>query len=297
MDSDDRPVGRILSRREALALLGTVGAALLAACSRAVPPYPPPESPTGFLPTSTAAAARLSPVTPSTAEEPEAESRIVPGETAASGAAPARLTPSSAPTEAALPVCVVRPELTEGPYFVDAALNRSDIRSNPADGVPRDGLPLALTLRLARLDQQTCTPLAGTQVDLWQCDALGVYSDVNDPGFSTVGQQFLRGSQVSDESGVVRFTTIYPGWYSGRAVHIHFKIRTPDGYEFTSQFFFDDALTDQVHAQAPYAAKGPRNRRNDQDGIYRSGGDQLVLPVTLQETQASAVFDIALQMV
>src|SRR5437867_10077264 len=98
----------------------------------------------------------------------------------------------------AMPPCIVRPEQTEGPYFVDERLNRSDIRSDPTDGRVKSGTPLALTLQVSRLGAGDCHPLPGAQVDIWHCDALGVYSDVRDPGFNTIGQKFLRGYQVTD---------------------------------------------------------------------------------------------------
>jgi Dioxygenase len=137
---------------------------------------------------------------------------------------------------------------------------------------------------VTRIDGSTCTPFEGALVDVWHCDAGGTYSDVQDSGFDTRGEQFLRGYQVTAADGTASFVTIYPGWYQGRTVHIHFKIRTdPDstsGLEFTSQLFFDDALTDVVFAQQPYAAKGERTLRNAGDGIYQQGGSQLVLSVT-----------------
>ena len=179
--------------------------------------------------------------------------------------------------------CVVTPAQTEGPYFVDERLYRSDIRSDPASGIVKAGVMLDLTLMLSQISAAgACTPLVGALVDMWHCDALGVYSDVSQQ--SSVGQEFLRGYQTSDASGRVHFTTIYPGWYSGRAVHIHFKARTnPDGangLEFTSQMFFDESLTDIVHAQAPYSSKGRRNTALATDGIYQSGGTSLLVPLS-----------------
>ncbi|MBW4572713.1 MAG: intradiol ring-cleavage dioxygenase [Tolypothrix carrinoi HA7290-LM1] len=206
---------------------------------------------------------------------------------------------SSTANNATKPACVVSPEQTEGPYFVDEKLNRSDIRSDPSDGSMKDGVPLQLTLRVSQVSSTSCTPLKGAIVDIWHCDALGVYSDVNDRSFSTVGKKFLRGYQVTDAQGTVEFTTIYPGWYPGRTVHIHFKVRTDatsqKSYEFTSQLYFDDSITDRVHAQTPYASKGQRTLKNAQDGIFQDGGNQLLLTPTKTSRLLAATFDIGLQ--
>jgi protocatechuate 3,4-dioxygenase beta subunit len=196
------------------------------------------------------------------------------------------------------PSCVVKPEQTEGPYFVDEKLHRSDLRSDPSDGSVRPGLPLWLAFQVSETNGSACQPLRGAIVDVWHCDALGVYSDVADPRFSTLGKKFLRGYQVTNVNGIVRFLTIYPGWYSGRTVHIHFKIRTNlasgRSSEFTSQLYFDDAVTDQVYAQSPYAAKGQRTVRNNQDGIFQDGGEQLLLPLTKYARGYMAKFAIGL---
>lgn len=204
---------------------------------------------------------------------------------------------------ASIPPCIVRPEQTEGPYFVDERLNRSDIRSDPADGSVKDGAPLQLTFRVHELRNSTCNPLPGAMVDIWHCDALGVYSGVEDFNglFDTTGKKFLRGYQITDASGVARFSTIYPGWYEGRAVHVHFKIRTrPEsrrGYEFTSQIYFDEAMSAQILTHAPYSTKGPGWLRNRQDGIFRrDGGEQLMLAVTRTETGYAGTFDIGLEL-
>jgi protocatechuate 3,4-dioxygenase beta subunit len=180
---------------------------------------------------------------------------------------------------------------------VDAALERTDIRSDPASGIVREGLPLALVFSLAQVSSGSCTPLPGAVVDVWHCDALGVYSGVSDPGFDTSEQAFLRGYQVTDESGTARFQTIYPGWYSGRAVHIHFKIRTApgseEGYEFTSQLFFDEELNDAAHSQEPYAQKGMRNTLNSTDNIF---SEQLVLDAQEAAEGYTANFAVALDL-
>jgi protocatechuate 3,4-dioxygenase beta subunit len=185
--------------------------------------------------------------------------------------------------------CVLTAALTEGPYFVDEKLERSDIRSDPATGAVSAGAPLSLTFNVSRVSSDACTPLTGAYLDVWHCDAAGTYSDVSGPGNgSAAGRKFLRGYQITDANGVARFTTIYPGWYSGRAVHVHFKLRLFAGitrtYEFTSQFFFDEALTSQVHAQSPYNSKGTRNVVNGRDGIYNSLSAAERATLTLQAT-------------
>ena len=268
MDNDDVQVGRLLSRREVLAMMGATSLAILVGCSS--------DEDAATTPTARAANTAAS------------------GSTAA--VSPTEASASAATTTA--PACVVRPALTEGPYFVDEKINRSDIRSDPSDGSVKDGTTLALTFNVFTISDG-CTPLEGATVDVWHCDAAGVYSGVDDPGFSTVGQKFLRGYQLTDASGQAKFVTIYPGWYQGRTVHIHFKIRTDaDGqsYEFTSQLFFDDAFTDQVYAGEPYAAKGERTLRNDGDGIFQQSGGQLTLATSQVSDGYAATFDIGLQM-
>jgi protocatechuate 3,4-dioxygenase beta subunit len=198
-----------------------------------------------------------------------------------------------------LPGCIVRPEETEGPYFVDEKLLRSDVRSDPATGKVSDGIPLWLKFKVSQIGS-SCSPLAGAWVDIWHCDSSGVYSDAQDPSFNTKGQKFLRGYQITDSSGLAQFVTIYPGWYEGRAVHIHFKIRTLSGktftHEFTSQLFFDDTLSDQIFKLKPYSNKpGTRSVRNANDGIYRNGGSQLLLEVTKEGAGYTGTFDIALK--
>ncbi len=195
-----------------------------------------------------------------------------------------------------LPSCVVTPEQTEGPFFTDVRLNRSDIRSDPADKSVKAGVPLNLILRVSSVGSVGCTPLAGAMVDVWHCDAAGVYSD---SGGNTAGRKFLRGHQVTDASGAVRFTTIYPGWYPGRAVHIHFKVRITAGpalgNEITSQLYFDEAVTDRVYARAPYSVHGKRTQRNNEDGLFRRSGSRLMLALAEAAPGYAGEFHVGLK--
>src|SRR5215510_8845285 len=164
MDSDDKPVGQILNRRDALKLVGAGSASLFA--WSAAPGVTDP-----FISNGIAGSA---------------------------------------------PDCVVRPELKIGPYFVDNQLNRSDIRFEPADSSVKAGAPLTLKIGVFAVTGKRCIPFENAQVDVWNCDAQGVYSGIKGWPFDTTGLIFLRGYQLTDAKGQVQFKTIYPGWYSGR---------------------------------------------------------------------------------
>lgn len=257
MDNDDKPIGTVLSRRDVLRILGLGSAAtVLASCA--------PNIVETLTPTS------VSTTIPATQ--------------------PAATLASATSTTAPIPACVVRPEMTEGPYFVDEMLNRSDIRSDPSDGSVVEGSAFELTFNISQVGASGCVPLPAAQVDIWHCDAFGTYSDVENAG----GKKFLRGYQLTDVNGQAKFITIYPGWYPGRTVHIHFKIRI-NRYDFTSQLFFDDTFTDQVYQHVPYDQRGERNTRNDRDGIFGNGGNELLLNVTQNDAGYVATFDIGIQ--
>lgn len=167
-------------------------------------------------------------------------------------------------------------------------------------GRPAVPPPLALQFIFSRVTPTgACAVLPGAQVDIWHCDALGLYSDTRDRSSDTTGQQFLRGYQVTDRSGIVRFDTIYPGWYRGRAVHIHFKVRVPgeNGVtdEFTSQLYFSDELTDRVHTREPYSQKKGQRLLNERDMIFRESGPQLMLPVVETNGRFAATYRIAMR--
>lgn len=163
--------------------------------------------------------------------------------------------------------CVLTPEVTEGPYFVDEKLNRSDI----SDG--QEGLPLRLNIYVYDANSSACDAIQDVQIDIWHTNGKGVYSDV--PALNSAGQTFLRGYQTTDKNGNVSFATIYPGWYPGRTSHIHLKARIlnasgKETLEATTQVFFDDRITDDVYANIPpYNSRRNRDTRNSQDGIYR----------------------------
>ena len=121
---------------------------------------------------------------------------------------------SSHTVQAALPACIVTPQQTEGPYFVDEKLNRSDMRSDSSNGSVKAGAELHLRFCVVQVKRNACVPLKGAVVDIWHCDAAGVYSNVRDRSFDTTGQKFLRGYQVTDDQSIAEFVTIYHSKYS-----------------------------------------------------------------------------------
>jgi len=190
---------------------------------------------------------------------------------------------------------LVSPALTEGPFFVDEKLNRSNLLAGATRPAVINGAPLQLNLGVLKLDAAgNAAPLTGAQVDVWHCDTLGIYSDENNPMNAeiTSGERWLRGYQLVDSTGAVRFSTIVPGWYNGRTPHIHFKVRQfspakQQTAEFTSQFFFADDTLGRVYAKSPYSAQGRRNMLNTDDGIYSErikdgslAGAHQLLPLT-----------------
>lgn len=159
-------------------------------------------------------------------------------------------------------VCVITPEVTEGPYYFDPALERADI----TEGRPG----VATTVKLQVVDG-ACQPLAGCRVDIWHCDATGVYSGYPNQtgGVDTTGETFMRGTLFAGDDGVVAFQTVYPGWYAGRTTHIHFKVFLDERTILTGQIFFPDALSQFLYENVePYKARGSdRDTLNANDNI------------------------------
>lgn len=172
------------------------------------------------------------------------------------------------------PECRPWLEQEEGPYHRDGEPFRQDLVED------RIGVPLRLAVRLVDDDD---TPIAGAVVDVWHCDALGRYSGFGPPGdTSDDGQaaehsdeRFLRGRQWTDEAGCCEFRTIYPGWYSGRTVHIH-VIAEVAGHRSTSQFFFPEDLNDEILARPPYNQRPDRDTTNTSDEIFTSHREHTV---------------------
>ncbi|HEU0305155.1 MAG TPA: intradiol ring-cleavage dioxygenase [Gaiellaceae bacterium] len=158
--------------------------------------------------------------------------------------------------------CVLAPEQTEGPFFLEG----DKVRRNVTEGKP--GMPL--TLKLTVIDVSTCKPIRGAAVDIWHCDAVGTYA-------AQTNRTFLRGIQRTDAKGVATFKTIYPGWYQGRTVHIHVKVSLGGNVVHTGQLYFPDRITDTVYRRSPYSSRPGRSTRNPDDAIYRNGGSRSTL--------------------
>jgi protocatechuate 3,4-dioxygenase beta subunit len=173
-------------------------------------------------------------------------------------------TAHATPTDSAFRnVCFLTPQSIEGPYYLDPQLVRARIAEN------RTGVPLRVDLRV--IDGATCKPSERTRVDLWHADAQGIYSGYEGQGdkqnLSTVGQKFLRGTQFTDSEGAVSFETIYPGWYVGRATHMHFKVLLDERNVLTGQMYFPDAVNEFIYANiSDYANRlAPRAVVNSND--------------------------------
>jgi protocatechuate 3,4-dioxygenase beta subunit len=177
--------------------------------------------------------------------------------------------------------CTVAPETTEGPFYFDADRVRSDVRED------REGIAMRLTLRVQ--ESPDCTPVRDAVVSIWHCDARGSYSES--------GERFLRGEQVTDGDGVVEFVTIYPGWYRGRAVHVHVKVFLGGNTAVTSQLFFDEGFTDSVYEVEPYGSTGERDVRIDNDMVYSEAdaeGTPLMLTLKRDGDQVLAAGNIVI---
>jgi protocatechuate 3,4-dioxygenase beta subunit len=167
-------------------------------------------------------------------------------------------------------ICILTPQAVEGPYYFDPMLERADITEG------HEGVPLGLLLQV--VEASDCSALAGARVDVWHANALGHYSGYQAQGdardVSTEGKTFLRGTQFTDEGGEVSFATIYPGWYTGRTPHIHFKAFIDDKNVVTGQIYFPDALSEFIYTKVPPydTRRAERDTTNDRDSVLQGSG-------------------------
>ena len=179
----------------------------------------------------------------------------------------------------AQPVCTLTPEQIEGPFYLDQARIREAI----SEGKP--GVPLQLILRVLEASA-SCAPIPNAAVDVWQCDALGIYSGYEGAAIAprhvepVDDKTFLRGTQLTDAAGAVRFRTIYPGWYSGRTPHVHLKLRV-GAKAVTTQLYFPDEVTNAVYARAPYDRHPNRDTTNATDRFLRPIADKSLVTWTM----------------
>jgi protocatechuate 3,4-dioxygenase beta subunit len=179
--------------------------------------------------------------------------------------------------------CVLAPEQTEGPYYVDDAA----VRRNVTEGRP--GAPL--TLRLTVVNASSCKPIKGAAVEIWHCDAGGAYSATG----AEADERFLRGIQRTDAKGLALFRTLYPGWYQGRTVHIHTMVHLGGNVVHTGQLYFPDSVTDVVYRRSPYNQRPNRTTRNAADSIYRNGGRRSTLKLARAGTAYTGSITMGVQ--
>ena len=166
--------------------------------------------------------------------------------------------------------CVTTASETAGPYpdklgmISNAAFYRRDITEG------RSGTPLSVVLTIVSVGNG-CAPVANATVEVWQCDAAGDYSEYSQPGFNGTGQTFLRGLQTTDANGQVTFTTIYPGWYAGRATHIHIEVFVNGASVKTTQMAFPESTSASVYTTGVYAARGQNPTSNAADNVFSDG--------------------------
>jgi protocatechuate 3,4-dioxygenase beta subunit len=134
----------------------------------------------------------------------------------------------------------------------------------------KSGLPLTLTLTVVKTSS-ACSAVANAMVEVWQCDAAGHYSEYSQPGYDGTGQTFLRGLQTTDADGRVTFRTIYPGWYSGRATHIHVEVFVNGSTVKTTQIAFPEDITASVYGTGVYASHGQNSTTNASDNVFSDG--------------------------
>jgi protocatechuate 3,4-dioxygenase beta subunit len=204
------------------------------------------------------------------------------GETATSPTTTTTTTTTTTGTNAA---CVVTPSETAGPYPSRADFVRSDIRED------RQGTALTLTITVVNANSG-CAPVANAEVEIWHCDVAGDYSQYG----SQTARTFLRGIQTTNAAGQAAFTTIYPGWYQGRATHIHAEVTVGGRSVKVTQMAFPESVNNTVHTSGVYASRGTNPTANLSDGIFADSlAAELVTPAGSPSGGYTAAFQIAVQ--
>jgi protocatechuate 3,4-dioxygenase beta subunit len=207
---------------------------------------------------------------------------------ACGGDSPTSPSPTTTPTTATSAACAVTPSETVGPYPSLVDLFRSDIREG------KGGLPVTLTITVVN-SSNACAPVANANVEIWQCDADGHYSQYAQQGYDGRTQTFLRGIQTTDGSGRVTFTTVYPGWYQGRATHIHVEVTINGQSVKVTQIAFPDSTNAAVYATGAYAARGNNPTTNARDGIFADSLSSEMATVVGDTTNGfAATFTVAI---
>ncbi|MCU0375721.1 MAG: intradiol ring-cleavage dioxygenase [Chitinophagaceae bacterium] len=177
--------------------------------------------------------------------------------------------------------CVVGDTETDGPYPLYASRGSAIQRVDMTDG--KQGIPLSITIAIRNVNN-SCSLVANARVDLWHCDKDGYYSGYSNTGYlgtqNNAGLVFCRGLQYTDASGQAKFTSIYPGWYSGRAIHIHAQVYVGGSLKLTTQIAFPDAINAEVCKTTLYATHGQPDTTNTTDSILRDSLDNELATVT-----------------
>jgi protocatechuate 3,4-dioxygenase beta subunit len=190
--------------------------------------------------------------------------------------------PSGGTTTSTNGTCAVTPTETAGPFPSRADFFRSDIREGKA------GTPLTLTVKVVNASS-ACAPVAGANVEIWHVDAAGNYSQYG----TESAQTFLRGIQTTNASGDVTFTTIYPGWYQGRATHIHVEVTIGGVSRKVTQIAFPESVNSAVHGTGAYASRGSNPMSNAADGIFADSlSSELVTPTGSPSAGYAAAFQV-----
>jgi protocatechuate 3,4-dioxygenase beta subunit len=180
--------------------------------------------------------------------------------------------------------CAVTPSETIGPFPSVTSIVRSDIRES------KPGTALTLTIKVVNVNA-ACAAVSGANVEIWQCDATGNYSEYG----SQTTQTYLRGIQTTNGNGEVTFTTIYPGWYQGRATHIHIEVKTGGVSRKATQIAFPESVNSTVYASGVYASRGANPMSNLSDGIFADSlSAELVTPAGSPASGYSASCQVAI---